>query len=93
MKTKEESLEEMCSRASGPAGVKHRTKFSRLMKALECLLQGIDGKVDQKIERFLVDIRNVRSIPPVLTEVLAKLVRLCGCSTEGRSEEPSQKLV
>ena len=30
------------------------------MVALECLSQGIDGEVDQKIERFLVDIRNVR---------------------------------
>ena len=28
--------------------------------------------------------------PPVLIEVLEKFVRLCGCSTEGRSAEPSQ---
>ena len=61
-----------------------------MMEALECLSQGIDGEVDQKIERLLVDIRNVRSKPPVLIEVLEKFVRLCGRNTEGRSEEPNQ---
>ena len=67
VKTKEESLEDMCSRAN--EDVVQQVSNTRLnslggMEALECLSQGIDGEVDQKIERFLVDMRNVRSFPP-----------------------------
>ena len=43
------------------------------MVALECVPQGVDREVDQNNERFLVDIRNVRSFPPVLIEVLENI--------------------
>ena len=58
------------------------------MVALECLSQGIDGEVDQKIERFLVESRKVRSTHPCWLKYWRKFVRLYGCSTEVRSEEP-----
>ena len=93
VKTKEESLEDVCSRANEDVVQQDsNTGLNSLgvMEAPECLSQGIDGEVDQKIERFLVGIRNLRSIPPMLTEVLEKFVRLCVCSTDGRSKEPSQ---